>query len=263
MTPQQIHELGLTLFEAFESGNPVAPLTDAEPALGIGEAYAVQAELIRLHEAAGRRRVARKVGLTSKAIQQQLGVSQPDSGVVFDAYVFDSGATMSRSALRMIAPRLEAELAFVLERDLRGPGVTIPDVLAATAGVIAVYEVLDSRIANWRITISDTIADNASGFGTILGETLAPVRGLDLTTVGLVLERDGEQLATSAGAAVFGHPARSVAWLADTLAANGEGLSAGEIVLTGSFTAAIDVVPGRYRARFGGGIGSVEVVIEA
>jgi 2-keto-4-pentenoate hydratase len=191
-----------------------------------------------------------------------LGVDQPDTGVVFDEHAFTSGVSLSRKGLRMIAPRLEAELAFVLERELRGPGVTIPQVLGATAGVVAVYEVLDSRIADWRIKIEDTIADNASGFGTVMGQCLVSVRDIDMTTVGLVLERDGEPLAMSASAAVFGHPARSVAWLAETLAAQDESLMPWEIVLTGSFTAAIDATPGRYWARFGDGIGGVEVVIE-
>lgn len=249
------------LFKAFESGKAISPLTDQEPTLGVVAAYQVQRALVELHQTAGRRVVARKVGLTSKAIQSQIGVDQPDYGVILDTHVFENGAVLSRQKHNMIAAKVEAELAFILDEELRGPGVDAVRVLASTRAVVPTLEIIDSRISDWKINLADTIADNASGWGIVLGEVLTPADGLNLTTVGMVLERDGEVLATGAGAAVYDHPARAVAWLANTLAVYGESLPAGEPILSGSFTSAVDGLPGRYQARFGEGLGSVEVTI--
>ncbi|MCL6437996.1 MAG: 2-oxopent-4-enoate hydratase [Rubrobacteraceae bacterium] len=251
------------LFEAFESGKAIPPLTGSHPELGAEGAYQIQQELVRLHEEAGRKIVARKVGLTSKAIQQQMGVDQPDYGVIFDEFVFENGTALKIGSKHMVQPRLEAELAFILETELRGPNVTVAQVLANTRGVLPVFEVIDSRIEDWRIKLADTIADNASGWGLVMGEVLTSPSGIDLETVGLVIERDGEVMATGAGAAALEHPARAVAWLANTLAGYGESLPPGEPILSGSLTAAVDAVPGRYRARFGEGLGSVELVMTA
>ena len=255
------HALARRLFEAFESGSAMSPLTEQEPSLEVGDAYEVQKALVELHREAGRRVVARKVGLTSKAMQSQLGVDQPDYGVVFDSHVFENGATLSYADHVMIAPKVEAELAFVLDEELRGPGVDAVRVLASTRAVVPALEIIDSRVSDWQIKLPDTVADNASGWGIVLGEVLTPADGMDLTTVGMVLDRDGEVLATGAGAAVYDHPARAVAWLANTLAGYGDSLPAGEPILSGSFTAAVDGLPGRYRARFGAGLGTVEVNI--
>lgn len=251
------------LYNAFETGEPIAPLTETEPGIDIPAAYAVQRELLARHEAAGRVLGGRKIGLTSLAIQRQLDVSEPDFGFILDSHVFTSGARLSISKHRMIAPRLEAELAFVLDRELAGPGVTKAQVMAATSRVLPVYEVLDSRIADWKIRLPDTVADNASCYGAVIGHGGVAPDGIDLSTIGLVIERDGEQLATAAGAAVMGHPARAVAWLANTLGEYGESIPAGQPILSGSFTAALDAVPGTYVARFGERLGSVEVTIDA
>jgi len=251
------------LFAAFERGEPVAPPTALDAALDADGAYAVQRALVDRHRAAGRRVVGRKIGLTSLAMQRQLGVPEPDYGVLLDSHAWASGASLGRAAERMIAPRLEAELAFVLDRALAGPGVTAGEVLAATRAVVPVWELIDSRVRDWQITLADTIADNASSLGVVVGDGATAPSGLDLRTVGLVLERDGEVLATAAGAAVLGHPARAVAWLANALGRHGEQLPAGQLVLSGSFTAAVDAQPGSYRASFGAGLGSVEVRIDA
>lgn len=257
-----IDRLAHALFQAFETGEPIAPLSEQMPGLDAASAYKVQRVLIQLHTAAGRRVVARKVGLTSKAMQQQMGVDQPDYGVIFDRTTFENGAALSRSAQRMIQPRIEAEIAFILSRELRGPGVTTIDVLAASSAVLPVFEIIDCRLANWRIKLIDTIADNASGWGLVLGSTLSLPYGMDLATVGMVLERDGEVLATGAGAAVLDHPARAIAWLANTLAAYDEGLPTGEPILSGALTASMEAISGHYRARFGDGLGSVELVMK-
>jgi 2-keto-4-pentenoate hydratase len=251
------------LFAAFERGEPVAPPTAGDAALDADGAYAVQRALVDRHRAAGRRVVGRKIGLTSLAMQRQLGVPEPDYGVLLDSHAWASGACLGRAAERMIAPRLEAELAFVLDRALAGPGVTAGEVLAATRAVVPVWELIDSRVRDWQITLADTIADNASSLGVVVGDRATAPSGVDLRTVGLVLERDGEVVATGAGAAVLGHPARAVAWLANALGRHGEQLPAGQLVLSGSFTAAVDAQPGSYRASFGGGLGAVEVRVDA
>jgi 2-keto-4-pentenoate hydratase len=175
--------------------------------------------------------------------------------------VYDSGVSLARVRDGMIAPRLEAELAFVLERPLRGPDVGLEDVLAATGSVLPMFEIVDSRIDDWRVGIVDTIADNASGWGVVLGPPMdVDPRALD--TIDVVFERVGDETLTGTGDAVLGHPANAVAWLANTLAEFGEELPAGEPILSGSFTRVLEATPGQYRARFGGGVGDVELTIE-
>jgi 2-keto-4-pentenoate hydratase len=250
-----------SLFEAFERAQAVEPLTGTLPDFDVDRAYAVQSALVDLHAGAGRRVAGRKIGLTSLAMQQQLGVSEPDFGVVLDSHTFAGGARLSRRELGMIQPRVEAELAFFLAEELPADADSAA-VLAATRGVAPALEIIDSRIAHWRIALPDTIADNASCFGIVLGAEQPLSAAVDLRSVGLVFERDEETLATAAGAAVMGDPAAAVAWLARTLAGFGERLPVGEPVLAGAFTAAVEADPGRYRARFGDGIGAVEVTID-
>jgi 2-keto-4-pentenoate hydratase len=253
--------LASELFDAFEEATTIAPLTDTVPGISVEHAYGVQRELVSLHCAAGRTVVGRKVGLTSRELRRLAGIDEPDYGVLFDTHTFASGVTLSRAASKMIQPRLEAELGFVLERELRGPGVTHLDVLAATRGVCAVFEIVDSRIHDWRLELPDTIADNSSSWGVIVGPTLVSPLGVDLTTVGMVLEMDGEVQLTGAGAAVLDHPAAAVAWLANKLAPFGEALEASQLVLSGSFTRVLDADPATYAARFGDGLGRVELTI--
>lgn len=259
--PTTVTELADRLFTAFETATPIAPLTEADPRMDVSLAYDVQRVLLERHRAVGRSLAGRKIGLTSVAMQRQLNVSEPDFGFILDSHVYDHGATLSVSECRMIAPRLEAELAFVLGRDLAGPGISEADVMSSAREIVPVFEIIDSRICDWRIRLPDTIADNASCYGAVRGTGTDP-SGIDLSTVGLVLERDGEQLATAAGAAVMGHPARAVAWLANTLGGFGDTLEAGALVLSGSFTAAVEAEPGTYTARFGEGLGTVEVTID-
>ena len=260
----EVAELGGRLFAAFSDGRAVAPLTEERPDLTLDDAYRIQAAVIDRHRAQGRRVAGRKIGLTSPAIQEQVGVDQPDYGVVFDSHVFESGARLSLAGMKMIAPRLEGELAFVLKRNLRGPGVTRAEVVDASLSILPIFEVIDSRIADWKIRIADTVADNASGFGTVLGSlsSWSSSSDLDLARVTLALERDGVELHSGTGAAVLGHPAEAVAWLANTLATYDEELPAAQVILSGSFTAAVEALPGHYVARFGGGLGAVEVTIE-
>lgn len=259
MQGKVVKELGESLYECFEGGKDRAPLTDDHPDMTMDDAYMVQEVLVERHVAGGKKIVGRKIGLTSKAVQRQVGVDQPDYGVLFDTHVFENGAALSRKEERMILPRVEAELGFILDRDLAGPGLTAARVLASTRAVFPSFEIVDSRIRDWEIKIADTIADNSSSWGIVLGDRLVSPLGTDLSIVGMVLERDGEVLSTSAGAAVLGHPALGIAWLGNKLSEYGVSLREGEYVMSGSFTAVVDAEPGKYRARFG--IGTVELEI--
>jgi 2-keto-4-pentenoate hydratase len=183
-------------------------------------------------------------------MQEQLGVDEPDFGVLYADRVLASGATVDARAL--IAPRVEPEWAFVLGADLDGPGVTAADVRAATAAVVPAIEVIDSRIADWRITLVDTVADNASGHCAVLGTERHAVDAVDLTGAPVALRVDGEEVGRGTGEVVLGDPARAVAWLADALATHGAALRAGHVVLSGSMTAAAPLTAGaRVEADFG------------
>ena len=249
-----------TLFDSFESKQAIPALTETYPSITVEDAYQIQSELVRIHQKNGRTVVGNKIGLTSEGIQKQLNVYEPDFGVIFSDFICENGTEVDRS--QMISPRIEAEIAFILEKDLKGPNLNVMDVLAATKAVFPSFEIIDSRVKDWKIKISDTVADNGSHWGTVLGNQISSVDQLDLRHIGLVLERDGKVLGTAAGAAVLNHPARSVAWLANKLAGWGETLKAGSIVLSGSFTPAFDLLPGHYKATFGEGLSSVEVLVK-
>jgi 2-keto-4-pentenoate hydratase len=247
-----IDALARRLYDADRTATPTAPL----PAdLTIADAYAIQLAGRALR---GRPLVGRKVGLTSAAMQEMLGVRQPDFGYLTDAMVSPSGAVVD--AARFIAPRVEGEIAFRLARPLHG-AVTIDDVLDATEAVAPALEVIDSRIADWRIAIADTIADNASSGHVVLG-AWRPLAGLDLAGVELELIAGGERVA-GRGDAVLGHPAAAVAWLARALAEHGgEAIAAGEIVIPGAMARALPIAAGdAVRARLTG-LGEVTMTFE-
>src|SRR4051794_11684943 len=256
-------QIAATLLHAFERGEAVEPIAAAHPQLGVDDAYAIQRELVAGHARAGRAVAGRKIGLTSLAMQRQLGIDSPDFGVLLDSHVFASGAKLSLTALRTIAPRIEAEVAFVLDRELAGPGTTAGDVRAATRAVLPVFEVIDSRVRDWRIGLVDTVADNASGLGAVLGAEVPLEDVGDLPSLAVAFGRDGEVLERGEGAAVLGDPAAAVAWLANELARFGEALPAGQPVLSGAMTAAVPATPGRYEATFGLALGDVSVEIVA
>jgi 2-oxopent-4-enoate hydratase len=256
-----VERIAAELFGAFQSGVAIEPLTSAHPDLTVADAYRIQAALIRRHAAAGRARVGRKIGLTGEAIRKQLGVDSPDFGTLLSTHVFASGATVSISAMKMIHPRIEAEVGFVLDRSLQGPGVTSGDVLAATRHVLPVFELCDSRIRDWKITLADTVADNASALGAVLGAPVDPASVGALGDLELGFGRDGEVMQRGQGTAVMGNPAEAVAWLANQLGELGDALPAGEPILSGSFTPMLDVVPGRFDATFSGGLGGVSVEV--
>ena len=206
---------------------------------------------------AGERVVGKKIGVTSQAVMQMLGVFQPDFGILLDGMVYNEGQPIEAKTL--IQPKAKGEIAFVLKHDLMRPGVSAADVIAATEGVMACFEIVDSRIENWKIKIQDTVADNASCGVLVLGDRLVDPRDVDLGTCGMVLEKNGEIVATGAGAAALGHPANAVAWLANTLGRLGMGLKAGEVVLSGSLAAMVPVQAGDSLRVSIGGIGGCSV----
>ncbi|MEM1550734.1 MAG: 2-keto-4-pentenoate hydratase [Candidatus Bathyarchaeia archaeon] len=236
-----IDGLAEELLEAENKRKPIDPITDRYPSISIEESYKIQLRVVHLKSQDGQVVVGKKIGLTSKGMQQLLGVNEPDYGHILDKMVLYDGENISLSQL--IQPKVEAEIAFILKKDLRGPGVTVASVLDATEGVMPAIEVIDSRIKNWRIKIQDTIADNASSARVVLGERMLPPQKINLKYVGMVFEKNGEIAATAAGAAVLGNPAQSVAWLANKLSEFGITLKSGEIILSGSLIAAVEVTP--------------------
>jgi 2-keto-4-pentenoate hydratase len=224
------------------TNRPIPPLTATHPGLTAGDAYAIQLRQVDLRTKAGAGIIGFKVGLTSVAMQKQLGVDQPDYGHLFTDMLHAADAPIPTRAF--LQPRAEPEIALVLAQPLRGPGLSVADVFAATAYALPAIEIIDSRISDWRIGLVDTIADNASGGGLVLGSTLTPIAGRDLSLLGCVLRHDGRIVHTGAGAAVLGSPLQAAAWLANTLGARGVELAAGHVILTGSITAAVPVTAG-------------------
>lgn len=229
------------LWRATTERTPVAPLTDRDGNLDIEDAYAIQTAVTDKRLAAGARIVGRKVGLTSKPMQELLGVSEPDFGVLFDDMVVEDGDEIDLSTL--LQPRVEAELAFVMDRDLAGPGVNTATALQAIGAVFPAIEVVDSRIADWKIKLVDTVADNASSGMAVIGDwhDAEDVR-VEQLGVSLAL---GPECVRGRGDAVLGHPAEAVAWLAGILAQSGERLEPGDIVLPGSVARAVPIAAGQ------------------
>jgi len=258
MNDETIASLGDELYAALRGRTTVRPLTDRHHDLAIDDAYRISRRLLDRRLADGERIVGKKTGVTSKVVQAALGVHQPDFGYLTDVMAFENGAELPISKL-LIQPRAEGEIAFVLEKRLAGPGVTEKDVLAATAYVKPCFEVVDSRIENWRIKISDTVADNASSGVFVLGGESASPKHVDFVTCGMVVWKNGEVLSTGAGAAALGSPLICVAWLANALGRFGVSLEPGEVILSGSLVPLEPVVPGdRMELRIGG-VGSAAV----
>jgi 2-oxopent-4-enoate hydratase len=252
-----LHGAADALLMAAISRRPIAPLTQTYPELTVDDAYAIQAINVASREAAGAKLVGHKIGLTAKAMQEMLGVSEPDYGVMFEDTRLRSGDIVEVSQL--IAPRVEPEIAFVLGADLTGPDITAEDVLAATDHVLPALEVIDSRIADWKIKLVDTIADNASYARIVLGDKQTRPADVVLAAATVDLRVDGQTMQEGAGGAVLGHPAKAVAWLANALHRYGVTLQAGEVVLPGSMTAAVPLVAGSTVLADYGVLGTVEV----
>ena len=257
MALETIDRYGDELYQALVTRTTVAPLRERAPEITLDDAYRIQQRMIARRLQAGETIVGKKIGVTSKAIQDYLGVFQPDFGQLTSSMLYQEGDTIDLGLL--IQPKAEAELAFVLKEDLNGPGITAMDVLRATDYVLPCFEIVDSRITAWNIKIEDTVADNASCGVYVLGTTRGDPRLLDITLAGMVVEKNGEVVSTGAGAAVQGSPANAVAWLANTLGERGISFKAGEVILSGSQSALIAVQGGDELVCTIGGLGSCRV----
>lgn len=253
--PEWVEKAAGALLDAYATGVPIPPLTASHPDMSVDDAYAVQRAQADAWTAAGARIKGHKVGLTSAAMQRQMGVDQPDFGILLDSMFLPESAPIDTG--RFLQPRVEPEIAFVLGRPLSGPGATAADAVAAVEYVLPALEVIDSRIADWKITLPDTIADNASSGGLVLGTRPVRLGDLDLALMGCLLHRDGVLIDTGAGGAVLGSPINALVWLANVLGERGIALEAGHVVLPGSITAAVPVAPGETLTATFAGIGSV------
>jgi 2-keto-4-pentenoate hydratase len=239
---------------------PIHPLTEAHPDLSPEDGYRIQSLNIAHRVGAGQTIVGRKIATTSKAMQAIMGVHEPTCGTMMDTMVMSESVILERA--RFTLPRAEAEILFVLGEDLRGPGITPSRVLQATAGVMACLEIADTRIADWKVKLADSVADNTAAKGVVLGGVLVPVSGLDLRLLGMVFEVNGEVTAMATGAAIMGHPARAMAWLANKLAESGQGLKKGDLVMSGALHASVDAHAGTVVQATFDRLGSVRVKFE-
>lgn len=242
MDQQKITQYGDALYQALAERKTIEPLTNREADITIEDAYHIQQRMIARRVEKGERIVGKKIGVTSAAVMNMLGVDQPDFGYMLDGMIYGDGAAIDAGTL--IQPKAEGEIAFVLKKDLMGPGVSASDVLAATEGVMACFEIVDSRITDWKIKIQDTVADNASCGVFVLGDRMVDPYAVDLRTCGMVLEKNGEIVVTGAGAATMGSPVNAVVWLANTLGKLGIPLKAGEVILSGALGAMVPVKAG-------------------
>lgn len=256
MTPDQVQKAAEALFEAEKTGIQTGLISLANPGMTLDDAYAVQSSLIQLKKAAGGKVIGWKIGLTSRAMQQALNITTPDSGVLFDDMLFQTGDTVPKG--RFIQPRIEAEIAFVMESDLSGANVTREDVIKATGYVAPSLEILDTRIlradpdtGQARI-ITDTISDNAANAGIVLGKDRHEIDAFDLRWQGCILKRNGVVEETGLGAGVLDDPVTGIVWLVQRLAQYGDGISAGQVVLSGSFIRPVEAPGGSsFEADFG------------
>jgi 2-keto-4-pentenoate hydratase len=253
----QIVEAYKHLLQAEKNKKSVDPLTDLYPDITIHDAYRVQIKSIDQKVKDGQKIVGKKIGLTSFAMQELLGVDQPDYGHLLDSMNIPNGGSIPMETL--FNPKVEGELAFVLKKDLIGPAVTVEDVLEATDYIVPSIEIVDSRITNWKIKLEDTVADNAScGLFTLGGQRFDP-NGMDLTKIEMSLYKNGEFMNKGTGADVLGHPATCVAWLANKLTEYDVTLKAGEVILSGALSAAVVAQKGDiFTAEFSQ-LGKVEV----
>ncbi len=249
ITDEQARAFAEALYTARRDRRPIDPFTEAMPDLGMLDGYAIQEHLVRLLVADGEVISGYKLGLTSAAMQQLLGVDRPDFGPVFASTIYADGIEIPVE--RFIAPRIEAEIGVILGADLTGPHCTPAAAVQAARGLVASLEIVDSRIKDWRIKLADTVADLASSGAIALSSRVVPLDGIDARLIGMVFTRNGEMVATGAGAAAMGDPMAAVAWIANTLAPMGITLKAGSVIMTGALHAMVPVQPGDvFRADF-------------
>jgi 2-keto-4-pentenoate hydratase len=245
------------LREAERTLHPIAPFAEELGEGNISGAYAVQRLNVQHWISSGRRRVGRKIGLTSKTVQQQLGVDQPDYGTLFSDTEIGHGDSIRRE--QFIAPRVEAEIALVLERDITESDASVSEIMRAVAFVVPALEIVDCRIKDWKITIVDTIADNGASSRFVLGMQPRRLHDLDLENCGMTLFRNNEVASIGTGSACLGHPLKAAQWLARTLVTDGEPLRAGDIILTGALGPMVEARSGDLFESHIGGLSSVRL----
>lgn len=242
LTKEIQEQIAKELYEAEKTRDPISKLSRMYPQINVVDSYGIQQIGLTLRLQDGHKIVGRKIGITSKGMQQQLQVDTPDYGYLLDNMMLEEGRACEMKEL--VSPRVEGELAFIFEKDLQGPGVTYADVCNCTSWIVPCFEVCDTRIANWDVTVRDTIADNAGASRFVLGSGPKRISELNPRLVGMVVEKNGIMIGSAAGAEVMGNPIASVAWLANKLAEFGTGLKAGDIVLSGAFMSAIPAIAG-------------------
>ncbi|RFB17988.1 2-keto-4-pentenoate hydratase [Bacillus sp. HNG] len=253
----KIEQFALQLAEAESTRIGIEAPTSVDSELTVKDAYYIQLENIKKRVAEGQKIVGKKIGLTSLAMQNLLGVDEPDYGHLLDSMVVENGGKISID--KVLQPKMEGEIAFILKKDLRGPNVTALDVLQATEYIVPALEIVDSRVKDWKIKLADTVADNASSGFYVLGGKPTKVEDIDLELIGMTLSKNGELVNTGVGAAALGNPANCVAWLANKLSEFDIPLRAGEVILSGALSAAIEAHEGdSFTARFAH-IGQVSV----
>lgn len=225
--------------QAQESGEAIEPIVAGWPEMDINTAYQIQLKIVEQKMLRGETVKGYKIGLTNKVIQPMFGASEPDFGHIFDTMMLKEGAHIFMN--RVIQPKVEGEIAFIIRNQLKGPGVSTADVLRATAGVMPAIEIVDSRIKDWCVKIHDTVADNGSSAFVVLGSKMVPVDNLDMRLIGMIMEQDDEIAGTGAGGVVMGNPVAAVAWLANTLSRYSLCLKPGMIVLSGAIGPALPV----------------------
>lgn len=259
MDEKLIKALAEELHAALRGRKPIAPLTSQHSELTLADAYRISQQFLRRREALGEHVVGKKIGVTSTQAQAMLKVDQPDFGFLTNSMQVTDGAMVSMSQHNLIAPRAEGEIAFILAQDLAGGGLTIEDVLSATEAVAPAFEIVDTRIANWQISIQDSVADNASSGLFAIGEARVDPRSLDLAGVVLNMSLNGQPAEQGLGAVVLGHPCNAVVWLANTLNEMGMPLRRGEIILSGTLGAPIPFAAGDLLEMQLSGIGSASL----
>lgn len=266
LSPADIRSAALDLDEAETTRRQTGLMSLRFPQMTLDDAYAIQGAWVERKRAAGRQVIGWKIGLTSKAMQYALNIDTPDSGVLLDDMRFEDGSTIAKD--RFIQPRIEAEIAFVMKSDLKGPNVSVFDVLNATDYVTPALEILDTRIlrvdpqTKQARTIVDTVSDNAANAGIVIGGRAMRPDQVDLRWVGAIVSRNGQVEETGLGAGVLNHPARGIAWLANRLAIYGAHIEAGQIVLAGSFIRPIEARHGDTIVGDYGPLGSVSCFFE-
>lgn len=259
MNHELIEALGEELFRAWQTRETIRPVSARHAALTLEDAYHVSQAVLRRRLEGGEALVGKKIGVTSRPVQEMLDVHQPDFGFLLDSMAYPDGATVSLGRARLIQPRAEGEIAFCLKQDLHGSNLTREDVLDATEWVAPCFEIVDSRIHNWEIRIQDTVADNASCGVFTVGSLRTTPRSLDLAAARMELRRNGELVCSGLGSAVQGHPAEAVAWLANTLGRFGIPFRAGELILSGSLAALVPVQAGDAFAMHIEGLGGCAI----